>query len=202
MSRDDDATPPTNQSEGFRMCQKCGRTSDVDLYFCPYCGKVFDEPMPAPMEPIAKQTAPVPPAQPAYQGEYQRPPEPQWSRPPEVPYNRPSTSSYDSWTKDQSRAFKIGLGLGFLGFMGMGHLYMGKKVRGILLFLIGGFLATLSLTAWLTVWDSGHSLVAMLVTAVVFSVPFLALQVWQAFDAPKPPKGFNDPYKNVPRQRY
>lgn len=201
MSRGYDATPTVTQMEGARVCQKCGRSSDMDLYFCPYCGKVFDEPMPT-IEQPAPQTSPVPPAQPVYQAQYQRPPEPQWSRPPEVPYNRPSTSPYDSWTRDQSRAFKIGLGLGFLGFMGMGHLYMGKKVKGLILLLVGGFLAMISLAAWLTIWDSEYSLAVTLITAIVLSVPFLALQVWQAFDAPRPPKGFNDPYKNVPRQRY
>ncbi len=84
----------------------------------------------------------------------------------------------------------------------MGHLYMGKKARGILLFVVGGFLATISLAAWLSVWDSDYSLAVNLITALVMSVPFLALQVWQAFDAPKPPKGYYDPYNNVPRQRY
>ena len=202
MPRGYDEKPSTTPMEGSRVCQKCGRASDTDLYFCPYCGKVFDEPMPAPFEPPVPRTAFVPPVQPAYQEQYQRPPEPQWSRPPEVPYSRPSTSPYDSWTRDQSRAFKIGLGLGFLGFMGMGHLYMGKKVKGLILLLVGGFLATISLTAWLTVWDSGYSLAVTLITAMVLSVPFLALQVWQAFDAPRPPKGFYAPYKNVPRQRY
>jgi hypothetical protein len=174
----------------------------MDLYFCPYCGKVFDEPVPVPIVTPTPQAPVVPPAQPTYQEQYQRPPEPQWSRPPELPYSKPSPSAYDSWTRDQSRAFKIGLGLGFLGFMGLGHLYMGKKVRGLLLFLAGGFLAAISLTAWLTVRDSEYSMAVNVVTAMVLSVPFLALQVWQAFDAPKPPKGFMDPYNNVPRQRY
>lgn len=194
--------PPAIGTEGSRVCQICGRTSDADLYFCPYCGKVFDEPVPKPAEMPAPRTVSVPPTQSAYQAQYQRPPEPQWSMPPEVPYNRPTASRFDSWTRDQSRAFKIGLGLGFLGFMGMGHLYMGKKVKGLLLLPVGGFLAIISLTAWLTAWDSEYSLAVTLITAMVLSVPFLALQVWQAFDAPRPPKGFNGSNNGAPRQRY
>lgn len=200
MSSRYDEDPSLTPVIGARVCQKCGRTSDMDLYFCPYCGKVFDEPMP--LEMPAPQTAPAPTAQPAYQAQYQRPPEPQWSMPPEVPYNRPSPSRFDSWTRDQSRAFKIGLGLGFLGFMGMGHLYMGKKVRGLILLPVGGFLAMISLAAWLTIWDSEYSLAVTLITAIVLSLPFLGLQVWQAFDAPKPPKGYRDQYRAQPPQRY
>jgi TM2 domain-containing membrane protein YozV len=112
------------------------------------------------------------------------------ARPSENPYRAPAPSTYtaDQVIKNPANAFKLALGLGFLGIMGMGHLYMDKKLKGFLLLFVGGFLATMSLFTWLTVWDNEYSMAVNLITAIVLSVPYLVLQIWQAFDAPKPKK--------------
>ena len=86
--------------------------------------------------------------------------------------------------------------------MGLGHIYMRKYVKGIVLFLVGGFLALLSLASiYLMFQPNEFSLEVNIVTAAIFTVPFLILLVWQMFDAPKPsrsrlrqdPYGYNRP---------
>jgi flavin-dependent dehydrogenase len=79
--------------------------------------------------------------------------------------------------------------LGFLGIMGMGHLYMDKAIRGVVLFIIGGFLASLSLYSWIySLGMTEYSIGIRVFTSLVMSAPYLLLQIWQSFDAPKPKK--------------
>jgi membrane protein implicated in regulation of membrane protease activity len=83
--------------------------------------------------------------------------------------------------------------------MGFGHIYMKKFIKGFMLFFVGGFLALMSLASiYLIFQPSQFSLEVNIVTAAIFSVPFLILLVWQLFDAPKPPRSImrQDTYGN------
>jgi hypothetical protein len=93
-------------------------------------------------------------------------------------------------------ATKLAL-LGLLGVMGLGHIYMGKIVKGLVLFVVGGFMALMSLVSiYLISQPSEFSLAVNIISAAMFTVPFLALLIWQILDAPKPRRWNNapDPY--------
>lgn len=91
--------------------------------------------------------------------------------------------------KDPRKALVFAVVMGFLGFMGIGHLYMGKVLEGIALFLVGGFFALLSLVTILDIFEpSEYSITAQVLTAALFTAPYLLLQIWQIFDAPRPKK--------------
>jgi uncharacterized membrane protein YvbJ len=53
------------------------------------------------------------------------------------PQTNNQNSSITAQTKNQRTAVLIALIVGFLGFEGIGHLYIGKSHRGIILLLIG-----------------------------------------------------------------
>ncbi|MCX6650447.1 MAG: zinc ribbon domain-containing protein [Methanomassiliicoccales archaeon] len=161
-------------------CPQCGKGNDQGFNFCPFCGANF-ELKSAPSEPQGGQwTAP---STPSY-NPYQRAPSETYQAP--LPVNAPL--NYPGG-KDRRKAFFLGLGLGFMGFMGVGHIYMGKKAKGVTLLIVGGFLAFFSLMFWIVALDlTEYSLGVRVFTALLMSAPYLALQIWQAFDAPKPPK--------------
>jgi hypothetical protein len=89
--------------------------------------------------------------------------------------------------------------LGLFGLMGVGHLYMRKYVIGVVLLLLGAFLALFSLSAIMLVFEPSEFPVSTrVVTAVLLSVPFILLYIWQVFNAPKParPKKVRECYDN------
>ena len=91
--------------------------------------------------------------------------------------------------KDPRKALVFAAVMGFLGFMGIGHLYMGKILKGIVLLIVGGFFAMFSLVMILDIFEpSEYSITAQVLTAALFTAPYLLLQIWQIFDAPKPKK--------------
>jgi hypothetical protein len=95
--------------------------------------------------------------------------------------------SYDPSAKDPRLATILAAFLGLLGFLGVGHLYMRKPVKGIILLFVGGFLALFSVVSILNIFQpSEFSISVRLATAAMLSAPFLALYLWQVFDAAKP----------------
>ena len=138
--------PRQNISTVQKFCSQCGRSSDGTLYFCPYCGTNFVQ------APNQTKESPVDdrlqvPNEPAYDP-YQRPLTDTYPTSPVENSSQYSQVEYGQMTypndKNPRFAFILGLALGFLGFMGIGHLYMGKVVKGLILLIVGGFLAMFS----------------------------------------------------------
>ncbi|NLX46707.1 MAG: zinc ribbon domain-containing protein [Euryarchaeota archaeon] len=168
-------------SVNTRYCPNCGKASDEMQSFCPFCGMRLDP------EASAGNRVEAEPQQPPYALPY-NPYQRTGSRNGTALRPRYDASEYPNG-KDPRTAFFIGLLLGFLGFMGIGHIYLEKNAKGVVLLIAGGMLAVLSVTAWMTVLGpSEYPLGVQVATALILSGPYLVLQVWQAFDAPKPKK--------------
>ena len=208
-----------------RYCPNCGKQCDYSLNFCTSCGRMLDQDMvrhtvvheapPVPSVPFQDRytrTNDVPRKMDVYDGltQYNAPPSHQ--APAQDPYMRASTPSQPYYNppqhgvppaqhqigldgKNPRKASILALVFGFLGIMGIGHFYMGKDIKGIVLFLAGGFFAVLSLAAFVVVLtDTEGPSLARIAAALVLSAPFLLTQIWQVFDAPKPKKDRNDGY--------
>jgi len=180
------ATPSTarfthNVTVQTTYCPQCGRPSDEGFSFCPQCGASFKGPFSLEAE-ASKTKGNIPPA--SSYNPYQRGPSDRYIEP-SFGYTTPAYQN----GKSPKKAFLLGLGLGFLGIMGMGHLYMDKAIRGVVLFIIGGFLASLSLYSWISSLEmTEYSIGIRVFTSLVMSAPYIILQLWQSFDAPKPKK--------------
>jgi hypothetical protein len=162
-------------------CPQCGRPSDEGFSFCPQCGASFKGPLSLEAE-ASKTEGNISPA-PSYDP-YRRGPSDQHTE----PSFGCTTPAYQNG-KSPKKAFLLGLGLGFFGLMGMGHIYMDKVRRGVALLIIGGFLAFVSLYSWIISLEmTEYSIGIRVFTALVMSTPYLILQLWQSFDAPKPKK--------------
>jgi TM2 domain-containing membrane protein YozV len=188
-------TPPRTSAPGMapldapqKICPQCGKGSDLDLDFCPFCGAVFDRSF-APAEDVSMSAQWQAPADPRYDPFQRGSSYPYHDRTAARPSRYPPVRYVPAPCPDGKNprtAFMLGLVMGFLGLMGMGHLYLGKTAKGLVLLFVGGFLATLSFFAWMSVWDmTEYELGVRMFTAMIMSAPYLVLQVWQAFDAPK-----------------
>ena len=203
-----------------RTCLGCGYSFTDDLGFCPSCGRMITKGM-DPLDPFAPRMAKEPPSiihsppaqyeQPGTPGDYPRP----GQNPPylkgnqfqtqDVPAPLSLSDGYGSYplmqpTNLRGKSPRLAMILagvpGLLGVMGMGHIYMGKYLKGFILLILGGFLALLSLASIILVFmPDEFSLGAKVVTAAILSAPFLGLFLWQLFDAPKPtgPRPVQDP---------
>jgi TM2 domain-containing membrane protein YozV len=195
-----------------RTCLGCGYSFTDDLGFCPSCGRMISEGM-DPLDPFAPQRTakePLslihsPPAQyeqPGASGDYPRPgqdpPYPTWNQygRQDVPAPLSPGDGFGPYplaqpTNLRGKSPRLAMILagvpGLLGVMGIGHIYMGKYLKGFILLILGGFLALLSLASIILVFmPDEFSLGAKVVTAAIMSAPFLGLFLWQLFDAPKP----------------
>ena len=196
----------------LRTCLGCGYSFTDDLGFCPSCGRMISEGM-DPLDPFAprrtknesQSTIQSPSAQyeqPRPSGDY---PEPSHNPPypntdlyrgedSAVPLSAgngygpyPLAQPTDRNGKSPRMAMILAAVPGLLGVMGMGHIYMGKYLKGFILLISGGFFALLSLASIILIFmPDEFSLGVKVVTAAILSVPFLALFLWQLFDAPKP----------------
>lgn len=87
--------------------------------------------------------------------------------------------------KSPRTALLLGFLPGLIGFMGLGHMYVGKKAMGALLLVVGTVLALFALATMVMVLDPAYSAngVGGLVVAAVFNVIFLTALVWSSVDA-------------------
>jgi hypothetical protein len=113
----------------------------------------------------------------------------------QTPYKSPGTSML------------IALIAGIFGLSGIGHIYVGKLRRGILL-LVGG-LALLILAAassfaynaalvyarYSYYSDNNNGAVGILILGIIFGLSYLALFIWQIFDVRTQAKTFNEAVK-------
>jgi hypothetical protein len=187
-------------------CEGCGYTFTNDLGFCPSCGRMVSnekdptelfgakgtsyEPQ-APTSPNRDHSnqyeKPLPPNQ-YYPSDQNRGPEYQFPQTNDPGYGAdPYQQPIGPYGKDPRLAMILATVLGLLGIMGIGHIYMRKFAKGIVLFIVGGFFALLSLVSIFLIFQPNEfSLEVKIVTAVILSAPFLILLLWQIFDAPKP----------------
>ena len=134
------------------------------------------------LPPVQSQYAPV------YQSQYATP------QYPAVPIPNPAYGQYmyqqiDPYAKNPRVATILAAAMGLLGMMGIGHLYMKKYVKGMVLLMVGGFLAIMSLVSIMMLFTPDQfSFGVHFMATVLMSAPFLLLYLWQVFDAPKPKK--------------
>jgi TM2 domain-containing membrane protein YozV len=148
-----------NQTPSFQNAQYQNQNQKYPVYQGPYGQSGLDQP---------NQAFPGPAA---YYGQNQYP------------------QQYAPYAKNPRLATKLAAVLGLLGIMGIGHLYMRKPIKGILLLFIGGFFALLSSVSIIMIFQpSEFSMIVRVITAAMMSAPFLLIYLWQVFDAPKPSK--------------
>jgi TM2 domain-containing membrane protein YozV len=99
------------------------------------------------------------------------------------PQSNYQNSSTMTQNKNQRTVVLMALIVGFLGFEGIGHLYIGKTRRGITLLLIGW---GLSISTALT------SSIGLLSVTVLIGISFFAFWIWQTYDANKLAKQHNE----------
>lgn len=168
-----------------RFCSQCGRSSDGMLLFCPYCGTNFATVTKHQPSVENAWQAPADPPNP-YVRSAPEPPQPRPVYPPQYPSHSSAQMTRPDG-KNPRLAFILALMPGFLGSMGIGHLYMGKCLKGLVLLFLGGFQAMLSMVSILMLFEPSEFEFEVRVFTVAFlSAPYLGLQLWPAFDAPKP----------------
>ena len=163
-------------------------------------------PVQYPLPPVPGQNYPpaqnqfgpgVPPYQ--YDPRYQAPYSGQGYPPPQFPapyYQYPQNPEFKN-----PRTARLLAALGFLGILGVGHFYMGKYVKATILFFVGGFLALFSLASMISIPSMVEYPIEVRLTAIAIStVPFLIIQLWQMYDAPRPkePRYADHPPGNWP----
>lgn len=92
-----------------------------------------------------------------------------------------------SFTLSQNKNWRtvvlISLIVGFLGFEGIGHIYIGKTRRGITLLLIG----------WvLSISTAISSSIGLNIANVLIGISFFAFWIWQVYDVNKLVKQHNE----------
>ena len=181
------------------ICTGCGHSFTDETNFCPSCGKMV-VPGTDPLETISSR-----PSTTLERPQYRRYPDPYL--PQDHPGQKtpdPGPEAYqgrqltDRSAKDPRLAMTLAAVLGLFGIMGIGHIYMRKIAKGIVLLIVGGFFALLSLASiYLIFQPDEFSLEVKIVTAVMMSTPFLLILIWQIFDAPKPTRSrtVENPYR-------
>jgi TM2 domain-containing membrane protein YozV len=106
-------------------------------------------------------------------------------------YNRQElTHPRPEWVKEKDPNIALILALipGLFGFLGIGHLYIGRIVRGIILlfsgFIIGPLIVAL---AFLLTMDP----VVLIVVGIFWIIIWLILLIWQTMDAYQLAKTYN-----------
>jgi TM2 domain-containing membrane protein YozV len=90
--------------------------------------------------------------------------------------------------KSPGIAAVLALVLGAFGLMGVGHIYVGRLARGIVLLIVGIILAVLTFGSFLL----GFATLGLgWVGAIIFGVILFILWIWQIFDAYHLAKEFN-----------
>lgn len=207
---------PDPGSDRTWTCLRCGQSYAGALEACPSCNRKGssgpDLMVPLVPERVEERSAAPVQAQPFPPYQYQPPPEQmqrapafQYSYGPAVIPSQPGQFApiyqgpipgqhpylyqprYDLYGKNPRTATILAAVFGLLGMMGIGHLYMRKYVKGVVLLFVGAFLALISLVSIIMLFTPHEYPVwAYLVTAVFFSAPFLLLYAWQMLDAARP----------------
>jgi TM2 domain-containing membrane protein YozV len=94
-----------------------------------------------------------------------------------------NNSSVIIQAKSRRKVVLLSLIVGFLGFEGIGHLYIGKTHRGITLLLIG----------WgISISYALFSFMSLPMAEIIIGMSFLGFWIWQVYDANKLAKQHNE----------
>ncbi|NYT11970.1 MAG: hypothetical protein GKC03_05375 [Methanomassiliicoccales archaeon] len=104
------------------------------------------------------------------------------------PYHRPWVKE-----KDPGTVLLIALILGIIGFMGIGHLYVGKIARGIALLIFGLIIVPMFVAVMMYLMVSGIGYIdeTVIVPFIVLTVIWLIVLIWQTYDAHELAKQYN-----------
>jgi TM2 domain-containing membrane protein YozV len=83
--------------------------------------------------------------------------------------------------------------LGIIGFVGIGHLYIGKIARGIVLLIFGLIIVPMfvAVMMYLIVSGIGYIDEAVIIPFIVLTAIWLIVLIWQTYDAHELAKQYN-----------
>jgi hypothetical protein len=90
-------------------------------------------------------------------------------------------------TKNSGTAVIIALIAGFFGFNGIGHIYVGKTLFGIVIMIIGWLIGFLTATGVIALINNPSVWLLSLIGLL-----YLGYWIWQAYDANKKVKYYNE----------
>jgi TM2 domain-containing membrane protein YozV len=94
--------------------------------------------------------------------------------------------------KSPGTAAVLALILGFIGLLGIGHIYVGRLVRGIVVLIVGIISLLLTFLGLIASTEVGFALeMEGLRILGLFGILYLGLWIWQIFDAYDLAKEFN-----------
>ncbi|MDD1768549.1 MAG: hypothetical protein LUQ55_01030 [Methanomassiliicoccales archaeon] len=143
----------------MRYCPRCGGQIRQQARFCDQCGYSLDGPSAARKVRVDYTSS-----------------RPQRTSTPEVSDTNPMIAAI------------LALGPGFLGIMGLGHIYVKSRLKGLILLVVGAVLGVLT---WVLIFslfflsplDTGPDSGEMVAAVGLFSLIFFPLWLWQAYDA-------------------
>jgi hypothetical protein len=142
-------------------CKNCGKQQNAGDSFCQYCGRTTNNQL--------SQTSTQATVASNVSGT-----------------DRVSNAQrkYDSPVafKDARKAKYIAILTGFIGLIGIAHLYIGLRLKGIILLFAGFGLSTVSAI----VLFSGQ-----VVPSILIDIPYVILWIWHIFDVKKQASAFN-----------
>jgi TM2 domain-containing membrane protein YozV len=94
--------------------------------------------------------------------------------------------------KDPGTTVVLAVVLGLIGIMGVGHLYLGKVTRGIILLILGLVILPMIVSYFLYLSVSmGSSIYSIVAPVIIIIAVWMGLLIWQAFDAYQLAKEYN-----------
>lgn len=151
------------------FCPKCGRWAGSGSQICQGCGAQ-----------LSAHAASLPP--------------PNQTAPPFIP----DRYAHQNLRKDPGIAALLALVLGFFGIMGVGHLYIGKMAKGVVILLLGAALAVMAALSAIPLIIGGflaggvEGLFGGIAIVIMLFVGVFAFNIWQVFDAYNLAKRYND----------
>lgn len=103
---------------------------------------------------------------------------------------------YRSWVKekDPSTVLLLALILGIIGFMGIGHLYIGKIARGVVLLIFGLIVVPMFAASLMYFIVSGMGYYpneTVIIPFIILIIVWLVILIWQTYDAYELAKQYN-----------
>lgn len=103
---------------------------------------------------------------------------------------------YRSWVKEKDPNITLALALilGIIGFMGIGHLYIGKIARGVVLLIFGLVVIPMFGAVFMYFIVSGigyYPDATMIIPFIILIIIWLIILIWQTIDAYEMAKTYN-----------
>jgi len=165
-------------------CSHCEKEVPDNNKFCKICGNQASN-NPAPQSPPHSKE--IPPSETEYWAN-QPPPNPgNYNQPPHNSgnYNQPPPNSrnydpkYYAGYKSEGTTLVLAIIGGLLGFCGIGHMYVGKVGKGVVILIMALVLYAIGITT------------LFILVGIPFLIGGLAIFIWQIFDARKLCREYN-----------